>query len=688
MPVSADVASSQNYQVASGDPLLQPFSIGRLTIKNRLMSAAHGLRIIRDGVPGIAHDLYHEERAKGGIGLIVCGGSSNVSIDSSDIFGQMYLGNPDVVPALVRFSESIHRHGTALFCQITHLGRRGEAAADRMLPSIGPSMIRERLHRSFPKAMDEFDIARVVRDFGEAALRCRDGGIDGVEVMTSGHLLGQFLSPRTNLRTDGFGGSLANRCRLTILVHEEIRRRTGDDFILGSRFIIDEGQDGDMTLEECIEAAHILETAGLVDFFNANYGRIDTEANIADEHMPGMELRLGPYLDHVAAFRKEVSTPVFHSGRMDVATARYAVREGILDIAGLTRGHIADPHILSKIAAGEEERVRPCVGATFCHIGDGRCIHNAASGRESALPHVASRAGEVRRVVVVGGGPAGLEAARVAAERGHRVVLFEAAQRLGGQVAIAARTPWRRDLIGIIDWRAAEIERMGVKIRLNVFATAEDILAEEPDLIILATGGVPDSEWLPGADLCNNVWEIVTSETPLRNRVLIYDGTGRQPALHAAEAAQNNGSEIRFVASDSSLGNELMRGERIMWKRRLGRALENAIFDLELIRVLRAEDGLAAHFRSLVTAKESVLLADQVIVEQGTRPADDLYHKLRGHAVNNGVTDIVRLLAGERQVADGGRAGKAFELHRIGDAVASRNIHAAVLDALRLAHAA
>ncbi len=247
------------------------------------------------------------------------------------------------------------------------------------------------------------------------------------------------------------------------------------------------------------------------------YGRIDTELALALDCMPGMGTPSAPALSRVGEFKQNVSLPVFHALRItDVATARYAIQSDQVDMVGMTRALFADPYLVEKIVRGEEGRIRPCVGATYCMYKKPTCIHSPATGREKNWPHKIKRADMPgRKVVVVGGGPAGLEAARVSAERGHEVVLLEAANKLGGQVLIAARTDWRHDLIGIIDWRKAELEHLGVKMRLNLYATPQDVIELGPHVVILATGGQPDLFWLAGADHCVSVWDVLTGQAPI-----------------------------------------------------------------------------------------------------------------------------------------------------------------------------
>lgn len=667
------------------DPLLRPLRIKHLTLRNRVMSTSHACGLEEGGMPAERYQRYHEEKAIGGISLSMFGGSSNVAPDSPSVFQQLYVGDDRIIPYFQQFSERMHRHGAALMCQITHLGRRGEPYAGNWLPTIGPSPIRETLHRSFPKEMDEHDITRVVKSFGAAARRCKEGGLDGLETIAAGHLIGQFMSPAMNQRTDRFGGSLENRMRFPILVHQEIRRQVGDDFIVGIRLPVEEGGEGWMSLDDCIAAAQILEAEAGLDFFNANYGRADTERGQARDSMPGMDSPIAPWVTQVGTFKHEVRLPVFHAARvLDVASARYAIRAGLLDMVGMTRAHIADPHLVHKLEAGQEERIRPCVGATHCMSGyRPACLHNAATGREAKLPHHAARAAAAgRKVVIVGGGPAGLEAARISAERGHDVILFEANRELGGQVRLGAQGSWRKDLIGIIQWREAELERLGVEVRLNLYAEPEEIRAENPDVVIVATGGMPDLGWLPGAELCTSVWDVLTKDVSLRENSIIYDGTGRHPALLCAEMAGEQGKATTLVSLDAYMGQDLVYGERFGWKRRMHQLRTPIMLEHHLRRVCRAGNELEAVFVNEVTLEETVLRAQQVIVECGTLPLDGLYHDLRQASVNDGVTDIDALIAGASQPMRAGQGG--FELYRVGDAISSRNVHAAILDSLRL----
>ena len=667
----------------SNDPLLTPFRIGRLVLKNRIVSTSHASGLTEDDFPKERYRRYHEEKAIGGIALSMFGGSSNVGIDSPNVFSQINMGVDEVIPHLQQFSARMHAHGSALMCQLTHMGRRGSPYEGAWLPTIAPSARRETLHRGIPREMTDHDIRRVVRCFGQAARRCKEGGLDGLETLAGGHLLGQFLSPAVNVRSDRYGGSVENRCRFVLEVHEEIRMQVGDGYIVGIRYAIEDGTD----FEDSMRAAAILEASGLFDFFNVVYGRMDTAFALITSNMPTMSMPSAPWLKKVAAFRSRVKLPVMHAGKIaDLATARYAISEGLIDLVGMTRAHIAEPHLVRKLQAGKEDEVRPCVGASFCRSHNATCIHNPATARETTVSHEVERVPSPgRKVVVVGAGPAGLEAARVAALRGHRVTVLEAGSRPGGQVLLAALGSWRKDLIGIIDWRVDAIARLGVELRLNTYATAEDVEALDPDVVIVATGGIPAFEDLEGRQHCRSVLDALTESPPATGDVVVYDGTGRHNAYLCAERYAMAGLPVTLVTLDAEAGLELGgRGDELVWRRRmleLGLAFRH---DLQLTRVVADQGRRAAVFVHELTGQEVVIHADHLVVERGMQPVCDLYDELKPRSVNDGELDLERFVAGLAQPWPGASGEQRFELYRIGDANASRDIHASIFEALRL----
>ncbi|MFT7583934.1 MAG: 2,4-dienoyl-CoA reductase-like NADH-dependent reductase (Old Yellow Enzyme family) [Cellvibrionaceae bacterium] len=673
-------------QTNSTDPLLQPFTIKGLTFRNRIMSTSHSEGYSGKGMPKEALQRYHEEKARGGIGLTMFGGSSNVSPDSPDVFGQLNFGVDEVILYVEQFSRRVHQHGAAIMVQITHLGRRGSATIEDWLPTIAPSAVRETVHRSIPKEMDVYDIQRVIREYGDAAWRCQEGGLDGLETMTGGHLTGQFLSPMTNRRTDKYGGSLENRLRFIREVHAEIRQRVGDGFLTGIRYVIDEKTAGWLNADEALRAAQILEADGTIDFFNLNIGRIDTQRKLSEDCMPGIEQPLAPFLEDVGQFKAEVNLPVFHASRIiHIETARQAIRDGVLDMVAMTRAHIADPHLVNKLMRGEEQRVRPCVGTQFCQSTKPVfCIHNPSISREAKFPHIVTPAEHARKIVIIGGGVAGMEAARVCAERGHQVVLFEASHKLGGQINLASKVASRQGLQGIVAWRESELVHLDVTVRLDKRASIDDISAETPDVVIIATGGTPYISGFKGAELCHSVWDGLNRPSDFAgNDVLIYDGIGQHQAPSCAVHLSQAGASVNFVTLDAQLAEEMGGSERVMHRKRFQQFGIPVHIDLHIERVERKGGKLEITFIHELTDTEHRFTASRIIIEQGTQPTADLYHALRDAACNKGVTHIKSLIAAEPQ-PERGVWETGYELHRIGNAVSSRSIHAAVFDALRL----
>jgi 2,4-dienoyl-CoA reductase-like NADH-dependent reductase (Old Yellow Enzyme family) len=675
------------------DPLLEPFDLKRLRLRNRIVSTSHEPAYSEDGMPKERYRLYHREKARGGIGLTMVGGSAIVAPDSAPSFGNLHLYKDEVVPWLRELADDVHAEGAAVMCQITHLGRRTSNYAGDWLPALAPSRLKERTHRAFPKAAEPWDIARVAGAYASAAGRVKAAGLDGLELEAYGHLLDAFWSPATNLRTDEWGGSLENRLRFPRRVISAIRGEVGEDFIVGIRMAVDERRADGVSLSEGLEIAKTLVGEGL-DFISVVVGHIDSDLALS-RVIPGMGMPSAPYLSVAAEVKRALTVPVMHAARIaDVATARYAVREGLVDLVGMTRAHIADPHIVVKIQRGEEDRIRPCVGANYCldaiYQGTGaRCIHNPATGQEAELAHSITPNLSTRghKAVVVGAGPAGLEAARVLAERGYEVVLLEAANEPGGQLSLATRLDRRRDLIGIVQWRVDECERNKVDLRLNVYAETDIVRAERPSLVVVATGGLPDTSFLRhGAEHVNDTWEIMGGTVPVRAamRLLIYDDNGAHPALDAAEFAARAGARVHYVTPERTFAPDVGGMNYPAYLEAFGQHGVTITLNRELIGIQRMADGrLAATFLDPYSGTQIDEVYDQVVVEHGTVPNDELYFDLIDGSVNGGEIDYDALLRGKPQPDRGECAGR-YAVFRVGDAVTSRNVHAAILDSFRL----
>lgn len=674
------------------DPLLQPFRLKHLTLRNRVVSTSHEPAFGEDGLPKDRYRAYHVEKARGGVGLTMIGGSAVVSPDSPPAFGNLLLYRDDIVPWLRRLTDEVHEAGAAVMCQVTHLGRRTSNFTGDWLPVVSASALREPAHRAFPKAAESWDLDRIVADYAAAAVRCKEGGLDGIELEAYGHLLDSFLSPATNHRDDEWGGGLENRMAFPRRVIRAVREAVGPDFVVGIRMSLDEARPGGLTREEALTAAEQYAADG-IDFLSVIHGTIESDASLA-KAIPSIGTPLGPYLDFTGEIKRRLSVPVMHAARIaDVATARHALREGLLDLVGMTRAQIADPHLVAKVTAGQEDRIRPCVGASYCldaiyDSGDTKCIHNPAIGRELQVPHlITATIGRRRRAVVVGGGPAGLEAARVLGERGHDVVLFEAADRPGGQIRLAASNPRRADLIQIVDWRLAECKHLGVDLRLGTYAEADDILAEHPDLVIVATGGLPNRSFLTaGQDLVSDTWDVMTGSLRRpRGEILVYDDHGGYPAMDAVEVLTAlPGVRIEYVTPERTLAPDVGSMNSPAYLRAFTKHDVTTTLARRLRSVRRTRDGrLTATLYSEYTETETERTVDHVIVEHGTLPNDELYVELRPGSTNFGEVDHRALLAYEEQSVVRNEAGD-YQLFRIGDAVAARTVHAAVYDALRL----
>lgn len=741
--------------MTSPDPLFTPYKLGSLHLRNRLMTSSHEPNYAENGIPGERYIRYHEERARGGIGLTMTAGSAVVSSDSPAAFGNLHLYRDEVVAPLRELVDRCRAQGSAVMIQLTHLGRRTRWDQGDWLTLVSASPIRERSHRAFPKAFEDWDESRIICDYCAAAERVREAGFDGIELEAYGHLLDSFWSPSCDgLEDDGEQKSLAARLRFSKRLIASLRERLGDEFLLGIRMSLDEqasetpaahthdeasaaipggmlaGFDKQRGLaiaralcksptslhngvadsapesssEDSSEGSHKGSPKGShkgsLDFLNVICGRIDSDAYLS-QVIPSVGMRVAPHLEFVGSIRAELGLPILHAARIaSVADARYAIGEGKADIIGMTRAHIADPHIARKTLSGREDDIRPCVGASYCidrlYLGlDTLCIHNPASGREESMPHDdslrAHKTNKPRRVLIIGAGPAGLEAARVCLERGHETLLWEASEHAGGQLRLCAQGR-RKELIGIVDWRLQQIANLQGNISYNRYAEVEDILAAEPAIVVIASGGVPQKPPLSyGAELAETGWEVlggapISSDNDEQLRVMVYDDNGAQAGVQLAEtlATRATDSSIYYATPERSVAPDIGGLTHAEVARVFCEHGVRVEISTRLIGVERSGNHLKVELGSdYAPSKRRFLEVDRLFVEHATAANDELYFALKPLSQNLGEVDQRALLEGCEQNICSNSAGK-FQLFRIGDAVAARNIHAAVYDALRL----
>jgi len=681
--------------------LFSPMTLNKLVLRNRIVSTAHAeVYAGEGGLPGERYIRYYEEKAKGGLGLAICGGSSPVSINSPQGWWKsVNLATDAVIDPLSRLAEAMHRHGAKIMIQATHMGRRSAWHGEHWPHLVSPSGIREPVHRGNAKTIEIEEIRRIVRDFAKAATRIQQAGMDGMEVSAAHqHLIDQFWSPRTNFRDDEYGGSLENRMRFGIEVMTAIREAVGADFCVGLRMCGDEFHEDGLDHEQLKEIAHAMAETGLTDYISVVGSGADTHNTLAN-CMPPMALPPEPFVHLAAGIKSVVRIPVMHAQSIrDANQAERILAAGMVDLVGMTRAQIADPYMVAKIRDGREDEIKQCVGANYCidrqYNGlDVLCVQNAATSRETTMPHIIAKTkGTRRKVVVVGAGPGGLEAARVSAERGHDVVLFESQPEVGGQILLAAKAPQREQMAGIVRWFDLETKRLGVDRRLGTTATEQSILAERPDIVVLATGGSSFTGQVGGWNVDKgwavSAWDILSGKVAPGKNVLVYDAISTHAGAGVADFLASRGAAVEIVTPDVKVSDDVGGTTFPIFYRRL--YAQNVIQtpNCWLDEVYLEGQQHIAVLRNEYTEEKEERVVDQVVIENGILPNDGLYWTLKPQSVNKGQTDIDALYAARPQPClnelPDDNAGLSFALFRVGDCISMHNIHAAIYDALRL----
>jgi 2,4-dienoyl-CoA reductase-like NADH-dependent reductase (Old Yellow Enzyme family) len=672
------------------DALFQPFILKNTRFKNRVFSAAHEPAFTEDGMTAKRYIAYHEEKAKGGMAMSMIGASTFVSRDSPATFGNVDASTDRVIEWWGKLAQTVHAYDCKVITQLTHLGRRTSWADPDWLPLMSASCVRELAHKQYPKAVEIEDINRIKAEYVAAAVRAEQAGLDGIELMAYVQFAGSFLISDQNFRSDEYGSdSIDNRMRFSLEVLEEIRAVVSADFIVGVRTT---GGDPDgMSEEEALDINIRYAESGMTDYLNIVYGSVMGSELGVSRSVPPMGTPASPHIDKLKNIRSQISVPIIHSCRvMDLGSARSALEIGAVDMVGMTRAHMADPHILSKFEAGEEHRIRPCVGAGHCidqiyHSGAAYCIHNPSTGREQSIPQLVEKgAGPAKRIIVIGAGPAGMEAARVCKLRGHEVKILEASSAAGGQLLIASRAPRRSDLIGIVDWLKGELEHIGVPIEYDRYVEGGDLVDMNVDIVIIATGGMPNVEFFEsGHDLCVSSWDVLTAQVRLSGEILLYDENGAEAGVGTAEYLLDQGQKVHMVTPDRLIGTHIGPTNYPAAMKKFYNAGMQMTTDHRLVSLRRESGKIIARLWCDLTSTPLEKTVDHVVVENGTLPADDVYFELKKDAMNLGMTDIDALADLHPQTINLNEDGK-YRLFRIGDAVASRNVHAAMFEARRL----
>ena len=647
--------------------LLSPMQIGALRARNRIVGSPHGTSLAEDNLVSDSNVAYYREKARGGAAIIITE-SMRVHPTGLPYGGAIALYDPRNDDRLPRIPEAVHAEGGFVFAQLNHAGRNMKPGFTGW-PLWSASPLASPIHGEIPHEMDQGDIGELIRAFADSAARAHAAGFDGVEIHGAhGYLLQQFLSPWCNRRTDDYGGSLDNRVRLTLEVVRAVRAAVPRSHVVGIRLSAEEWIEEGIHLEEMTEVARRVAASGGVDYIHVSTSTYHPDS--WPNQIPDMHTQMAPFVHHAAAIKKAVKefpVAVFTVGRIhDPQLAEAVIAEGKADMVAMARQLIADPHWPRKVAENRIGEIRACIACNQGCVGrlaqaqSIRCVVNPAAGREkdwgSWTLQPAPKPGSV---VIVGAGPAGLEAARVAATRGHRVTVLEKESRVGGQVNDAVLAPGRKDFGKLVRFLADEVDRLGVKVELSTAATAESVLAMAPDAVIVATGGTqaPLRDTKPRSlDAVSALRQLSSGKLGTPRHVIVVDEIGQYQAYGIAEALAAAGCRVELVTAKPAIAWQVPAVSAIPLQKRL----RKGGVQIHTASTVAAVEGATVRLRSALRDGELWLeQLDLLVYARLPVPNDHLVRELRARmkAVHV-IGDCAAPRGAQEAMSEGHRVGR------------------------------